>query len=419
MARHATRLMTANMVRARGACAAALMAGALTLGIGVDSAAADPEASGDLRYQQWGLEAVDAPKAWEITEGWGVTVALLDTGVDDSHPDLAGNIEIGPDYTGEDARPGEAGYGGHGTKMAGIIAANGHGVEHSGGVMGVAPNAEILSIRVGADPGSSSEASQAGPEEQQRWLANGIREAVREGAQIVSIPLLGHGGETSAVEREAVEYANRRGVVIIAGGSGEETPFYPAAYENVLAASPVGPSMRPSGTTSTFVGASLPAPAEKIATTATGGGYEHVSGTDAAAAMVTGVAALVRSEYPQLRPDQVKDALVASKEPQQASSPDTAPLELTASGTVNASYALEAAGKLAADQPAFDPELAQQNEDEGLTGAGWTLWAGIGFAGVLLVAAVIGGRTLQRRMANPYNLPDQGSAEEPLNHRAR
>ncbi|GLU47415.1 S8 family serine peptidase [Nocardiopsis ansamitocini] len=369
-----------------GACAA-LLGGHLLTAV---PASADTT---ELAYDQWGLDSIGATEAWSTGRGAGVTVAVLDTGVDTEHPDLAG-VTVGPDLTGQDLAPGSAGYGEHGTAMAGIIAANGHGIEHTGGVLGAAPQAAILSIRVAQDGGATGQAPD--PEA----LAKGIRTAVSEGAQVISIPLADSNTTTGGndAEQSAIDYALTSGVVVIAsggdGGADESGgPTYPAAYEGVLAVGSVGQDGQPSAVSTGQDHVVLTAPGEEIVTTGTDGAYPTVTGSGAAAAFTSGVAALIRSAHPQLRPEQVVEALTQD-----------------ASGTLNAPGALAAAELIAAETPAFDPELAQEADEQPLVPV-WALWTGGAvLLGVLVVVWIL---VLRKRMSNPYGLPPREPLPEP------
>ncbi|MGW7334088.1 S8 family serine peptidase, partial [Streptomyces sp. NPDC054840] len=122
--------------RASGQAAAALLAATLLV-----SATATPAAADTIRDRQWGLLALRAEEAWGTTRGAGVTVAVLDTGVDESHPDLSGQVLAGTDLIGTGAGPGDRAWARHGTAMAGIIAGHGHGPSRGQGVLGIAPQA--------------------------------------------------------------------------------------------------------------------------------------------------------------------------------------------------------------------------------------------------------------------------------------
>ena len=101
-----------------------------------------------IRAREWHLDVLRAPKAWKYSRGRGVTVAVLDTGVDARHPDLTGHVVNGPDLTGGVRRPGSRYWGLHGTSMASIISGHGHGAGLAQGMMGVAPLSRVLSVRV-------------------------------------------------------------------------------------------------------------------------------------------------------------------------------------------------------------------------------------------------------------------------------
>ncbi|GAB3206890.1 S8 family serine peptidase [Marinactinospora thermotolerans] len=384
MRRH--RIVTSAVL---GACTA--LSGSL-LAAAPATAAQATEGVQDLRLDQWGLEAIGASDAWETTRGAGVTVAVLDTGVDDTHPDLSGSVAFGPDLTGQGREPGNGYAGEHGTMMAGIIAASGHGREHTGGVMGVAPEAGILSIRVASDEGVPSATPGS--------MAKGLRHAVSQGVQVIVVPIGDGADEPGEAERQAIEFAQDHGVLVVAaGGVGGVADFTssPESYEGVLTVAPVGQDQAPASPAPE--GVALTAPGAQITTTGLDGGYADASGGGAAAAFTAGVAALVRAEHPQLRPEQVAEALVTGADTAQGAG---APL-------LNAPGALEAAGRIAQDVPPFDPELAQE-ADEGLPVPAWTLWAG--GALVVVVLAVVGVLTLRRRLANPYDLPEREPAQE-------
>ena len=98
--------------------------------------------------QQWVLNLMDVPAAWQLTQGAGVTVAVIDSGVNPHVSDLTGSVITGPDYTGVSTRPSNPDWGVHGTWMASLIAGHGHPAGRDNGIIGIAPGSTILSIRV-------------------------------------------------------------------------------------------------------------------------------------------------------------------------------------------------------------------------------------------------------------------------------
>ncbi|MBB4934111.1 subtilisin family serine protease [Lipingzhangella halophila] len=350
------------------------LCGGLAVHLVAAPAAAD-DGKEDLRQDQPGLEAVGAPDSWERNRGSGATVAVLDTGVDGSHPDLKDQVTSSDDVTGQDLEPGDDGYGEHGTGLAGIIAASGHGREHTGGVMGVAPEAEILSVRVAAD-----EDLGAGDSIADDALQRGIDHAVEEGAVVITLPADAGSGDG---EREAVERAVRSGVLVVAPG---ESAL--AGHENVLGVGAVDDDLRPTGDNGD--GVALRAPGNDVPTLAPDNAYARLNGGAPAAAFVAGAAALIRAENPQLLPGQVTDALVNSAQPA-ADSGDT--------GVLHVPDATAAAAETAEDIPLYDESLVQE-DDEPLVPM-WAWWAG---GALLLVLLVLFAFRLVRARRDPYGI---------------
>src|SRR6202030_3612773 len=110
----------------------------------IATAAAPAGHAHDVRHQEWWLASLHVPQAWQKSEGSGITVAILGTGVDASYPGLAGSVITGPDYTGSGGIPGNPYWGMEGTAVAGVIASH----QRGSGLAGVAPAAKILSVRV-------------------------------------------------------------------------------------------------------------------------------------------------------------------------------------------------------------------------------------------------------------------------------
>src|SRR5262249_9931538 len=160
--------------------------------IALPLAAAGPASADQVRQrQQWVLSALDVPAAWHLTHGRGVVVAVIDSGVDPSVSDLKGSIRTGPNLTRVKTSPSNPNWGAHGTWMASLIAGHGHGRGASNGILGVAPKARILSIRVitdRTDPGYSRFRHEK-PWRGQHALAKAIRFAARRGVQVISMSL--------------------------------------------------------------------------------------------------------------------------------------------------------------------------------------------------------------------------------------
>jgi type VII secretion-associated serine protease mycosin len=299
----------------RPALAALAALAAIAAGAPGGRAAADT-----VRDNEWALAAMQVPQAWATTRGAGATVAVLDTGVDPNHTDLTGQVTAGPDLAGGPAKLGDPYWGFHGTAMASDIAGHGHGSGGADGVVGVAPAARILSVRVIWDRDdpirrmTQSQRAAAGAQ-QGDPIAGGIRYAVDHGAQVINMSL----GETatsatrSAETDSAIQYALAQRVVLVAseGNSAETTNLtqFPAAYPGVIAvaASDRG-GHRASFSTHEWT-TSVAAPGVGVVGAHVGGGYIVGDGTSPAAALVSGVAALVRAKYPQLTPAQVRQAL--------------------------------------------------------------------------------------------------------------
>ncbi|MZD10626.1 type VII secretion-associated serine protease mycosin [Streptomyces sp. SID5785] len=293
--------------RAHRLAVAALSAAALAL-LPATTAHADA-----VRAQQWGLSALHTQEAWRTTKGKGITVAVLDTGVDDRHPDLTGNVLAGKDLVGFGAGRGDRPWARHGTAMAGIIAGHGHGADRGDGVVGVAPEAKILPVRVILEDGDPARAKAR--ETRGNALAEGIRWAVDHGADVINLSL-GDDSDTAhpeAGEDAAVQYALRKGVCVVAssGNGGEKGDHisYPAAYPGVIAATAVDSS----GTRASFSTrrwyATVAAPGRGIVTADPDRTYYSAWGTSAASAFVSGAVALVRAAHPDLSPAQIKKLL--------------------------------------------------------------------------------------------------------------
>ena len=272
-----------------------MAASVLTLLIG-----AQPAFTDSTRDRQWHLAQLDVMDAQKISKGAGVTVAVLDTGVKADHRDLAGNVLPGVDFITAGTN-GWVDTNGHGTAMAGLIAGHGHGPGNANGIMGIAPAAKILPIRVLKVNG------RADPD-----IPKAIDEAVKRGAGVVSMSFVAT--NTDALDR-ALKSAAMADVVLVSGsGNRPENVFlqYPAKSPNVVAVGATGRDGSLSKVTVTGKELAIAAPGDDIASTSNTGAYEVSDGTSNSAAIVAGAAALVRSKYPDLSATEVVHRLTAT-----------------------------------------------------------------------------------------------------------
>jgi subtilisin family serine protease len=262
----------------------------------------------DVIGQQWALSTIHAFEAWDITTGGDITIALLDSGVSRSHPDLKDKLLPGYDFFNDDGDPSDD--NGHGTYTAGVAAAS----SNTGrGIAGVCWGCKILPVKVTNRNGRSSDAT----------VARGIRWAVDQGARIISMSL-GDPEESQAV-RDAVTYAHDRNVLVVAAsGNGRadgNQPNYPAAYSTVLAvAATARNDVTGFSTTGDYVDISAPGVGvwSTFWSAEQGDTYEALNGTSAACPHVAGAAALLLSLRPDLSADQLAEILEASADDQGA-----------------------------------------------------------------------------------------------------
>lgn len=265
-----------------------------------------PTASADyVRDQQWVLEAFSTEDVWPVSQGEGVTVAVVDSGVDASHPDLAGQVLEGKDFTGggnahEDLM-------GHGTAMASIIAAHGHGSGNASGMMGLAPKAKILPLR--------ALQTEKDPLHDETWAA-AVRYAVDQGAKVINMSFGNDGGKTLSDGRAAIAYAQAHDVVVVAGSGndGSIAVDEPAVLPGVISVGAHDKKGNLWEGSNTGEGLDLVAPGAEIlaADMNVSQQYALTNGTSDATAYVSAAAALVRSKYPDLTAGQVINRLLKS-----------------------------------------------------------------------------------------------------------
>ncbi|MEU1676156.1 type VII secretion-associated serine protease mycosin [Streptomyces roseifaciens] len=301
--------MTAAAPRGRRPLLTLLLATTLAVLPAAGTAHAD-----SIRVQEWALDALHTDEAWQTTKGDGITVAVLDTGIDDGHPDLAGQVLPGKDLIGFGAGPGDRAWARHGTAMAGIIAGRGHGEDGADGVVGVAPEARILPVRVILEDGDPSRAKARSG--RGSALADGIRWAADHGADVINLSL-GDDSDTAHPEPKedaAVQYALGKGAVVVAsagnGGEQGDRVSYPAAYPGVIAVTAVDRYGSRAAFSTRRWYATVSAPGVDVVIADPDRRYYEGWGTSAAAAFVSGAVALVRSAHPGLSPAQIRKLLV-------------------------------------------------------------------------------------------------------------
>ena len=302
--------------------------------------------------QQPILNALGMDAAWKVTRGKGVTVAVVDSGVDANQADLAGSVTVGPNML-EDVDDGSSPTQRHGTGMASLIAGHGHGAGGGEGIIGMAPEARILAIRAISEPEDPGYIRYRLSEQADGAVARGIRHAADQGVDVINLSL----GKSEEVpeERAAIGYAIGKGVVVVSavGNDGDDpgsldgdgfAPYsYPASYPGVIAvAATEGDNSRAPFSNRNF-SVLVSAPGAGLPVAGPGDDYFVSSGTSDSSAVVSGIAALIRAKYPDMSPALVSQALIGSTK-HGPSGDYNAEIGF---GMVHASRALSAAGALA------------------------------------------------------------------------
>jgi thermitase len=227
---------------------------------------------------QWGLTKVDASQAWDLTTGSKVVnIAILDTGVDLDHPDLAGKVISQINLT--NSGNADDVYG-HGTHVAGIAAAM---TDNGIGIAGLGYSSAIMDVKVLDDNGMGAYS----------WIVSGILWAADNGADIINMSL-GGSFASSALE-DAINYAWSKGVVVVAaaGNNGDTAPMYPAYYTNCIAVAATDANDARASWSNYGDWVDVAAPGVSIYSTLKNNGYGYMSGTSMASPYVAGLAALV------------------------------------------------------------------------------------------------------------------------------
>ena len=234
-----------------------------------------------------GVEMIQAPKVWEKTKGKGMTIAILDTGCDLTHPDLKDRIIGGRNFTNDDKGDKDVyrDYNGHGTHVAGTMAAT----QNQRGVVGVAPEANLLIVKVLDKNGSG----------QYDWIINGIYYAIEQQADIISMSL---GGPEDVSElHEAIQKAVEHNILVVCAagneGDGQDATNefdYPGSYNEVISVGAVNLDRRISDFSNSNNEVDLVAPGETILSTYLNGKFATLSGTSMATPHVSGALALIK-----------------------------------------------------------------------------------------------------------------------------
>jgi subtilisin family serine protease len=252
----------------------------------------------DPRYgSQWFLPKIQAPEAWDYATGAGVVVAVLDTGVDGNHPDLAGKMV--PGWNAYDGNSNSADVHGHGTWVAGVVAAE---TNNGIGVAGVAADALIMPVRISQPDGFAYWST----------VASGLSWAADHGAQVANISYNNVSGSSSV--QSAARYLRRKGglTVVAAGNSGGQVNI--SESPDLITAAATTSNDARAGYSSYGEYVDVAAPGSGILTTSRGGGYSSVSGTSFASPCTAGVIALVMGANPRLSPSEVETILFETTE---------------------------------------------------------------------------------------------------------
>ena len=264
---------------------------------------ATPAHADTIRNREYWLADYGITTAWNTTRGAGSTIAIIDTGVDASHPDLAGAVVDSANFSG-----GAAVSADHGTMVAALAAGRGHGSDD--GVIGAAPEAGILAISIAFSDDATSDPQ----------VAEAIVWAVDHGANVINMSFTRNTLDWPESWDDAFLYAAEHDVVMIAAagnrGSGTAVVGAPATIPGVLTVGGVtraGVASQDASSQGITIG--VCAPSEQLVGAQPGGGYLLWSGTSGAAPIVAGVAALVRSAHPELDAADVINRIIATARP--------------------------------------------------------------------------------------------------------
>ena len=329
----------------------------------------------------WHLPKISAPAAWDTATGAGVTVAILDGGVDAAHPDLAARIVPGWNYYDNNSNTSDV--TGHGTKVAGVAAAAGN---NALGVTGGAWNAKIMPMRITDPNGSITYYS---------IIANALTYAADKGARVANISFIV--SHVSAVQSAAQYMRSKGGVVVASVGNSGTYNANPNTASIITVAGTDSADNRASWSAYGPI-VDIAAPGVSVYTTVKGGGYGAVSGTSFASPLTAGVVALMLSANPSLQPSQVDSILASTADDRGTAGRD----DYYGYGRVNAARAVAAAkGVVATDTQAPAVSLASPGSTvKGIVAVNVSASDNVGVTRVELYA---GGALLASDVAAPYS----------------
>ncbi|MEJ1113378.1 S8 family serine peptidase [Paenarthrobacter sp. CCNWLY172] len=350
--------MTLRFHRTLSAALATVLAGGALAGALLTAPAATADAWRDKEF--W-LKDSGVTNAWQVSKGAGVKVAIIDSGIDGNHPDLKGVVVGGTDVSGAGAPNGQKSIGAkteHGTLVATMLAGRGHTTPTASpsptgsapppvpptvppaggpdGIIGVAPEAQILAVSTwlgSPNPGGKTD---------QEQIPDAVRWAVDNGAKVINISLGSTSPDWPQSWDAAFLYAEQKDVVIVAAAGnrvgGNVQVGAPATIPGVLTVAGLDGEGRASvDSSSQGISIGVAAPAEKLVGGIPGGGYAEWAGTSGAAPIVSGVAALIRSKWPEMSANQVINRIVSTAK--DAGAPGKDPLY--GYGILNAEAALK------------------------------------------------------------------------------
>ncbi|MFI1180668.1 type VII secretion-associated serine protease mycosin [Streptomyces sp. NPDC020799] len=286
-----------------------LRAASWALGCLLVGVAAVPAQAESVRSQQWHLDAMHADEMWKVSTGEGVTVAVIDTGVDDSLPDLQGQVLQGKDFSNQ-AGGAHTDAANHGTQMAALIVGKGKRSDGNGS-FGLAPGSKILPLRV--TNGTEARNQAEGSENFSKTVSAAIRYAADSDAKILNISMADEAD--SAELQGAVQYALAKGKLIFAGvgnhGDKANEVQYPAAIPGVVGVAGVDRDGTATKESEHGPQVDLAAPGEEIVTACAGGTQLCKGhGTSAATALASASAALLWSVHPTWTANQITRVLI-------------------------------------------------------------------------------------------------------------